>query len=89
MSKINDYTILTTPALDDKLIGTRTGGSPENATFNFTPALLLALFQANFNAATIVISNVPVYADNAAAVAAGLAIGKLYRTGDALKIVHT
>jgi hypothetical protein len=89
MSKINDYTILTTPALDDKLIGTRTAGNPENATFNFTPALLLALFQANFNAATIVISNVPVYADNAAAVAAGLAIGKLYRTGDALKIVHT
>lgn len=28
------------------------------------------------------------YADNAAAVTAGLPIGKLYRTGDALKIVH-
>lgn len=28
------------------------------------------------------------YADNAAAVAAGLAVGTLYRTGDALKIVH-
>lgn len=89
MSKINDYTVLSNPALDDRLIGTRVGGTPENATYNFTPALLNALFQANFNAATIVISNVPVYADNAAAVAAGLAIGKLYRTGDALKIVHT
>ena len=88
MSKINDYTILTTPALDDKLIGTRTAGTPENATFNFTPALLNALFQANFNAGTIVISSVPVYADNAAAIAAGLAMGKLYRTGDVLKIVH-
>jgi hypothetical protein len=29
-----------------------------------------------------------VYADNATAVAAGLAVGKLYRTGDVLKIVH-
>ena len=88
MSKINDYPVISPPALDDKLIGTRTGGSPENATFNFTPALLLALFQANFSAAAIVIASVPVYADNAAAVAAGLSVGKLYRTGDALKIVH-
>lgn len=30
----------------------------------------------------------PDYADNAAAVAAGLAIGEVYRTGDFLKIVH-
>lgn len=29
------------------------------------------------------------YADNAAAVAAGLTAGAFYRTGDALKIVHT
>lgn len=89
MSKINDYTILSTPALDDKLIGTRTAGTPVNATFNFTPALLLALYEANLSAAAMVIANVPVYADNAAAVTAGLAIGKLYRTGDALKIVHS
>ena len=88
MSKINDYPVVTPPALDDKLIGTRTGGSPENATFNFTPALLLTLFQANFSATAIVIANVPVYADNAAAVSAGLSVGELYRTGDALKIVH-
>ena len=88
MSKINDYPVISPPALDDKLIGTRTGGSPENATFNFTPALLLTLFQANFSAAAIVIASVPVYADNAAAVAAGLSVGELYRTGDALKIVH-
>jgi hypothetical protein len=88
MSKINDYPVVTPPALDDKLIGTKTGGSPENATFNFTPALLLALFQANFSATAIVIASVPVYADNAAAVAAGLSVGELYRTGDALKIVH-
>ena len=88
MSKINDYPVVSPPSLDDKLIGTRTGGSPENATFNFTPALLLTLFQANFSATAIVIASVPVYADNAAAVAAGLSVGELYRTGDALKIVH-
>lgn len=88
MSKINDYTVVSAPALNDKLIGTRTGGIPENATFNFTPALLLALYQANFSAAAIVIASVPVYADNTAAVAAGLLVGKLYRTGDILKIVH-
>ena len=30
----------------------------------------------------------PDYADNAAAVAAGLLVGQVYRTGDILKIVH-
>jgi len=30
----------------------------------------------------------PNYADNAAAVAAGLQVGQVYRTGDVLKIVH-
>jgi hypothetical protein len=88
MSKINDYTVLSTPALDDRLIGTRVAGTPVNATFNFTPDLLLSLFERNFDAGTIVIANVPVYADNAAAITAGLAMGKLYRTGDVLKIVH-
>ena len=32
---------------------------------------------------------VPAYADNAAAVAAGLKNGDLYRTADALKVVHS
>lgn len=32
---------------------------------------------------------VPVHADNAAAVAAGLKPGDLYRTADALKVVHS
>jgi len=34
------------------------------------------------------ILGVPVHADNAAALAAGLVVGELYRTGDLLKIVH-
>jgi len=33
-------------------------------------------------------ANVPEHADNAAAVAAGLTAGMVYRTTDALKIVH-
>jgi hypothetical protein len=86
--QINSYTIMALPKLNDKLVGTSVGGTPQDGTYNFTPAELLALFQANFNASTIVIANVPIYADNAAAVAGGLAIGKLYRTGDILKIVH-
>jgi hypothetical protein len=34
------------------------------------------------------VPNLPEYADNATAVAAGLSIGRLYRTGDTLKVVH-
>lgn len=37
---------------------------------------------------TLIVGSVPEYADNAAAVAAGLAVGRIYRTGDVLKIVH-
>ena len=33
-------------------------------------------------------NNLPVYTDNAAAIAAGLSIGQLYRTGDVVKVVH-
>ena len=88
MGKINSYPENSTPQLNDKLVGTRVGNTPPDATYNFTPALLLALFEANFSATAIVIANVPVYADNAAAVTAGLAVGQIYRTGDNLKIVH-
>ena len=37
---------------------------------------------------SIKILGVPVHADNAAALAAGLIVGEVYRTGDLLKIVH-
>lgn len=33
-------------------------------------------------------TNLPEYADNAAALAGGLVIGQVYRTGDLLKVVH-
>ena len=89
MGKINSYPTEALPKLNDKLVGTSVGGtSPQNGTYNFTPAELLQLFQENFNAQAIVLANVPVYTDNAAALAAGLTSGQLYRTGDNLKVVH-
>lgn len=86
--KINSYTIIALPKLDDRLVGTSVDGTPPNGTYNFTPAELLALFEANFNAPAIVIANTPQYADNAAALVGGLVAGQIYRTGDVLKIVH-
>jgi hypothetical protein len=86
--KINSYTVAALPKLDDRLIGTSVDGTPPNGTYNFTPAELLELFESNFNAAAIVIADVPVYADNAEAIAEGLTTGQIYRTGDYLKIVH-
>lgn len=88
MGKISSYPINALPQLDDKLVGTRIGGNPPNATYNFTAAELLELFQANFNSPAIVIADVPAYADNAEAIADGLTVGQLYRTGDYLKVVH-
>ena len=86
--KINSYTIVALPKLDDRLVGTSVDGTPPNGTYNFTPAELLALFEANFNAPAIVIADTPQYADNAAALVGGLVAGQIYRTGDVLKIVH-
>jgi hypothetical protein len=86
--KINSYTIIALPKLDDRLVGTSVDGTPPNGTYNFTPAELLALFEANFNAPAIVIADTPQYADNAAALVGGLVAGQIYRTGDVLKIVH-
>ena len=86
--KINSYTIVALPKLDDRLVGTSVDGTHPNGTYNFTPAELLALFEANFNAPAIVIADTPEYADNTAALLGGLIIGQIYRTGDYLKIVH-
>ena len=88
MGKINSYPVNALPKLDDKLVGTSVDGTPPNSTYNFTPAELLSLFEQNFNAAAIVISDVPSYADNAEAIFSGLTIGQIYRTGDYLKVVH-
>ena len=67
MSTINSYPTDGNVTYSDKLIGTDANDS--STTKNFTVGDILAL----------PIPTVPVYANNAAAVAAGLAVGKIYR----------
>lgn len=67
MSTISSYPNDGNVTYSDKLIGTDANDS--NATKNFTVGDILAL----------PIPTVPVYANNAAAKAAGLAVGKIYR----------
>ncbi len=78
MSKISEYATVTPASISDMIIGTDV--SDLNSTKNFTVGSILAL----------PLQDIGVYADNAAAVTAGLAIGKPYRiTGtDHLGIVH-
>lgn len=47
MTKISSYGNEGSPKLSDKLIGTSVGGSPADATFNFTLQSLLSLFSQN------------------------------------------
>lgn len=67
MGKINNYATDGSVSVNDKLIGT--DAEDTNATKNFTVGSLLAL----------PLQDVPVYPNNAAAVAAGLPVGKVYR----------
>lgn len=87
MTKISEYPDDNQITVDDKLIGT----DAENAleTKNFTFSDVISFLQLN-----LLIMNTPSftgvleYADNAAALTAGLVAGNVYRTGDVLKIVH-
>ncbi len=78
MAKINNYSTDGNVTIADKLIGTDAEDS--NATKNFLIADILSL----------PLPSVPVYANNAAALAAGLVAGNVYRiTGtDYLGVVH-
>jgi hypothetical protein len=67
MATINSYPTDGNVTYSDKLIGTDANDS--NKTKNFTVGDILAL----------PIPTVPVYANNVAAKAAGLAVGKIYR----------
>lgn len=67
MSTINSYPNDGTVSYSDKLIGTDAEDS--NKTKNFTVGGILSL----------PIPNVPVFADNAAAIAGGLAVNSVYR----------
>jgi hypothetical protein len=67
MATISSYSTDTAVSYADKLIGTDAEDS--NKTKNFTIGAILAM----------PLPSVPVYANNAAAKAAGLAVGKIYR----------
>ena len=67
MSKISSYPNDTTLSYEDKLIGT--DAQDDNVTKNFTIGSILSM----------PLPNVPVYANNAAALAAGLVAGNVYR----------
>ena len=87
MTKISQLPDDSEITVDDKLVGTDAENSLE--TKNFTFADVISFLQLN-----LLIMNTPSftgvneYADNQAAVTAGLSVGKVYRTGDVLKIVH-
>jgi hypothetical protein len=78
VGKISQYAVNGTPSISDKLIGTEVTNS--NETKNYTIGDILSL----------PLPNVPVYANNAAALTGGLVAGNVYRiTGtDYLGVVH-
>jgi hypothetical protein len=53
MAKISTYANQASPQLADKLIGTKVGGNPVDATFNFTLQSLLSLFSQNITLQTV------------------------------------
>jgi len=67
MAKISSYSTDASVSYNDKLIGTDAEDS--NVTKNYTVGSLLSM----------PLPSVPVYANNTAAKAAGLAVGKIYR----------
>jgi hypothetical protein len=78
MGKISSYSTDGSVSFNDKLIGTDVDSSNETKNYLISDILSLPL------------PSVPVYANNAAAVAGGLALNKVYRiTGtDYLGVVH-
>ena len=76
MARISTYPLDTGIVITDKLLGS---DESDSSTKNFQIGNLTTYFNTQ---------TVAVYADNAAAIAAGLPIGTRYRTGDFLKIVH-
>lgn len=67
MAKISSYSTDASVSYNDKLIGTDAEDS--NITKNFTIGSILSM----------PLPSVPVYANNAAAIAAGLVVGRVYR----------
>lgn len=67
MAKIGQYPTTGTPTLADKVIGTSVSNQDETVNFTLTDILSLPF------------PNVPVHANNAAAILAGLQVGDKYR----------
>ena len=84
MAEISSYSVVGTPKLSDKLVGTSVNSEPENKTYNFTIQQLLTLISANLGTA------LPSYANNAAAITAGKAVGTVYinTTDHTVKVVY-
>jgi hypothetical protein len=78
MAKISTYPETPPPALDDFLLGTDVSNS--NATQNFFVSDVIALAQTSGDFVTVVGTILPTYANNAAAVSGGLAVGSIYKT---------
>jgi hypothetical protein len=76
MARISSYPTAAAAAINDTLLGTDLSNS--KATTNYSITSVLALLTAS----------IAEYADNTAAIAAGLTVGDLYRTVDVLKVVH-
>ena len=76
MARISSYPTAAAAAINDTLLGTDLSNSL--ATTNYSITSVLALLTAS----------IAEYADNTAAIAAGLTAGNLYRTVDVLKVVH-
>jgi hypothetical protein len=76
MARISSYPTAAAAAINDTLLGTDLSNSL--ATTNYSITSVLALLTAS----------IAEYADNTAAIAAGLTVGNLYRTVDVLKVVH-
>lgn len=71
MGQISTYGNSSAPTINDKVIGTDVEN--ENVTKNFEISQILSLL----NEAIVML---PLYADNASALAGGLVVGQLYRT---------
>jgi len=74
-------------ANDNLFLGVQSNTLYDYHLFTFTNSGSLSIGDANPTSKLQVVG-LPEYADNAAALAAGLTVGAFYRTGDILKVVH-
>jgi len=78
MPKIKTYDLITSLATNTKMVATNVGGTPADTTVNVSTEQIINMVgkYAVFTGP----SAIPAYADEAAALAGGLATGKLFQT---------